>query len=220
MWGESIPESFAIVGIVGDVKFLGPAASSEPAFYLPTRQFPSQQMVLLVRTEGDPALLSSRLREEVWALDADLPISNITTMETLLTQALAQPRTNTLLLGLFGTAALALAAMGIYGLVSYSVARRTNEIGIRMALGAQAKEVTGMVVGQGIGLTLAGLLIGVAGALALGRVMSSLLFGVRAADPTTFAVVACFLVAVAVLASYVPARRATRIDPISALRYE
>ena len=219
-WGEPTPDSFEIVGIVRNIKFLGPDAGNEPAFYVPARQFPLPDMALVVRTTGDAASLAPRLRDTVWALDANLPIGNVTTMTRLLDEALAQPRFNMLLLSAFGAAALALAAMGIYGLLAYDVMRRTSEIGIRMALGARARDVVALVVSQGVRLTLVGLALGLAAALAMTRVLSGLLFGVSTSDPTTFAAVAVFLGAVAVAASYIPARRATRIAPVTALRHE
>ncbi|GMR24369.1 MAG: ABC transporter permease [Acidobacteriota bacterium] len=219
-WGEPTPDSFEIVGIVKNIKFLGPDAADEPAFYVPARQFPLTDMVLVVRTSGDPASLAPRLRDTVWALDANLPIGNVTTMTRALDEALAQPRFNMLLLSVFGAAALALAAMGIYGLLAYDVTRRTSEIGIRMALGARSRDVVTLVVSQGVRLTMVGLALGLAAALLLTRVLSGLLFGVSTSDPATFAAVAVFLGAVALAASYIPARRATRIAPVTALRHE
>jgi putative ABC transport system permease protein len=177
-------------------------------------------MMVAVRLKGDPAVFASRLREEVWAIDGDIPLSNITTMDRLLSEALAQPRFNAFVLGFFGATALALAALGIYGILSTTVAQRTSEIGIRMALGARAADVVRMVVRQGMGLTLAGLAIGLVAALASAPLLRSLLFGIGAGDPWTFAAVAVFLGSVALFASYLPARRASRIEPLVALRHE
>ena len=218
--GGSLPSLFEIVGVVENVRFLGPAVPPEPAFYLPAAQFPVQEMMVAVKVAGDPAAFAARLREEVWAVDPDIPLSNITTMERLLSEALAQPRFTSVVLGFFGASALALAALGIYGVLSTTVAQRTSEIGIRMALGARSADVVRMVVRQGMRLTLAGLAIGLAAALASAPVLRSLLFGVGAQDPFTFAFVSGLLAAVALLASYLPARRASRIEPLIALRHE
>jgi putative ABC transport system permease protein len=217
--GEPLPE-FEIVGVVANVKFLGPSAPSEPAFYIPARQFPVHEMLVAVRTDNDPLAFLPSLRTEVWALDPNLPISNITTMERLLSESLSQPRFNAFLLGLFGSTALALAAMGVYALLSYTVAGRTGEIGLRLALGARRVDVVRLVVTQGLWLTVMGLGIGLTAALLAGRALSSLLFGIRARDPWTLVLVTATLVGTGLLASYLPARRATRIEPIAALRYE
>jgi len=218
--GESLPTLFELVGVVENVHFLGPAVPPEPAFYLPAAQFPVQEMMVAVKVAGDPAAFAARLREEVWAVDPDIPLSNITTMGRLLSEALAQPRFNAVVLGFFGATALALAGLGIYGVLSTTVAQRTSEIGIRMALGARSGDVVRMVVRQGMRLTLAGLAIGLVAALASTPVLRSLLFGVGAMDPWTFAFVAAFLASVALLASYIPARRASLIEPLTALRHE
>ena len=154
------------------------------------------------------------------AIDKDQPVSNVRTMSQLLADSVARPRANFTLMTLFATLALVLASVGIYGVVSYGVAQRTREIGIRMALGAQARDVLRMVVRQGALLALAGVLIGLVAALALTTLMSSLLFGVSATDPVTFFLVAILLMGVASLAAYIPARKATRVDPVAALRYE
>jgi putative ABC transport system permease protein len=220
VWGESIPKVFEVVGVVEDVHFLGPAEPAEPAYYVPAAQFPVQEMKVALRTDGDPAAFASQVREAVWALDPDLPVSSITTMERLLSESLAQPRFNASVLGFFGITALALAALGIYGLVASTVSQRTSEIGLRMALGARATNVAWMFVSQGMRLTFFGIVVGVVVALLSGRFLASLLFGVAAADPATFFVVASFLATVAVLASYLPARRAARINPLEALRNE
>ncbi len=219
-WGDAVPQVFEIVGVVRDVTFNGIGAPTEPAFYVPAWQFPRQDMSVLVRTDGDPLSLVSAVRSAVWALDADQPISSIRTLESLVAANISQPRFNMFLMGLFGAVALLLALVGVYGLLSYAVARRTHEIGIRMALGASPRNILGMVLRQGLGLVLAGVGIGLAGAFALARFLESLLFGVAPTDPATFAAVAAVLAAVALLACYVPARRATKVDPMVALRYE
>ncbi len=218
--GDSLPSRFEIVGVVENVRFLGPSVAPEPAFYLPAAQFPVQEMMVAVRVVDEPSAFAARLREEVWAVDPDIPLSNITTMERLTTEALAQPRFNAFVLGFFGATALALAALGIYGVLSGSVAQRTSEIGLRMALGARSVDVVRMVVRQGLRLTVAGLAIGLAAAAAAAPVLRSLLFGVGPLDLPTFALVSAFLASVAFVASYVPARRASRIEPLIALRHE
>ncbi len=220
IWGDATPASFEIVGVVRDVKFLGLEAEVDPAFYVPTRQSPLSDMNVLVRTEGDPAALVASMRKEVWSLDSDQPISQVRTMEEIVAINMAQRRFNMLLMGLFGAVALILASVGIYGLLSYTVAQRTHEIGVRMALGASRSDVLKMVVGQGMALAVTGVMMGLIASFALTRLMESLLFGVSATDPLTFAAVSLLLITVALLACYLPARRATKVDPMVALRYE
>jgi len=219
-WGESTPELFEIVGIVRNVKFLGPRAGNEPAFYVPARQFPQRTMTVVARTAVDPAAMAPSLRETVWGIDRTLPVGTTTTMARLRSAALAGPRFNTVLLSLFGAAALCLAALGIYGLLSYDVTQRASEIGIRMALGAGTGDVERLVVRQGAGLTAIGLGIGAASAFVAARIASGLLFGVSPHDPLTLVAVAVFLTLVALAASYLPARRAARIAPVTALGIE
>ena len=166
------------------------------------------------------ASLASAVRKAVGEIDKDQPVSNIRTMETILADSIARQRFSMLLLAIFASVALVLAAVGIYGVMSYSVAQRTHEIGIRMALGAQTSAVLKLALGYGFKLVLAGIAIGFIAALVLTRVMSTLLFGVTATDPTTFALISLLLIGVAAIASYIPARRATRVNPIIALRYE
>jgi putative ABC transport system permease protein len=220
IWPRAMPVSFEIIGVVRDVKARGLEAESEPAFYLSVRQFPTQEMAVLVRTQGEPLEMAAALRQAVWSLDRNQPIAQITAMEKVLSDGMAQPRFNTLLMGLFGALALGLAAVGIYGLLAYSVAQRTHEIGVRLALGAQRRDVLRLVVGQGMLLALLGIGLGVAGAFGLTRLMRSRLFGVSATDPLTFAGIALLLAGVALVACYLPARRATRVDPMVALRWE
>ena len=189
--------------------------------YYPYEQVISlAQNALVVRTKVDPLSLATTVRNAIWAIDKDQPVSNIRSMEEIVSTAVARQRFSTMLLGIFAAVALVLAAVGIYGVMSYSVAQRTREIGIRMALGAQRSDVLKMTVKQGLRLVGAGVLIGLAAAFVLTRVMSSLLFGVSATDPLTFISISGILILVAVLASYIPALRATKIDPMVALRYQ
>ncbi len=177
-------------------------------------------LTLVVRTAGDPAALAPAVKQTVWSFDRNLPVSEVLTMDGVVADATAEPRFEMLLLGIFAGIALVLAAVGIYGVMSYSVTRRTQEIGIRLSLGASQADVLRMVVRQGMTLALAGAAAGVAGALLLSRLMAGMLYGVRPADPLTYVGVATLLGLVALVATYVPARRATRVDPMTALRYE
>ena len=209
-----------IVGVIGDVKHLALDSDPKPEMYFPFAQFPSFFMTLVMRTSGDPLNLVAAARSEVLAVKNDQPISNVHTMEELLSNSIAQRRFNMLLLSIFAGVALLLAAVGIYGVMSYSVAQRTHELGVRMALGAQTSHVLALVVKQGMTLALAGVGIGLAAAFALTRILASLLYGVSATDPLTFSVIALLLASVAFVACYLPARRATKVDPMVALRYE
>ena len=177
-------------------------------------------MTVLVRTISDPKAIVSGLRQAVWSIDPAQPISNVSTLEQIVSDSIAQPRLNMLLMMLFGGLALLLSAVGIYGLLSYAVTQRTQEMGIRMALGANVTDVLKLVLKQGMLLAIAGEAIGLAGAFALTRLMSSLLFGVTPTDTSIFAGVVVVLTLVALIACYVPARRATKVDPLVALRYE
>ncbi len=209
-----------VVGVVGDVKYTGLDATAQATFYEPYLQNPSRGMYLVVRGATDPLNLASTIRHEVWALDKDLPVTRLKTMEQLLYESVAEPRFRTLLLGIFAAVALVLASVGIYGVMAYAVTQRTNEIGIRMALGAQSRDILGLVVGQGLKLALIGVALGLAGAFAVTRALSTLLYGVSTTDAATFAGLALLLVAVALLACYIPARRAAKVDPMLALRCE
>jgi predicted permease len=209
-----------IVGIVGDVKDSDLAARESAQVYVPFVQNPFWAADIAVRAHGNPSALSGALREQIRAIDSALPLAEVRPMAEVIGSSIAQPRFRTTLLSLFGAAALLLAAIGIYGVLAYTVAQQTREIGIRMALGANPGRVLRLVLGRGLRLAGAGMVIGVLAALMLTRLLNSLLFGVSATDPITFAAVAGLLFAVALLACYVPARRAMRVDPMVALRYE
>jgi putative ABC transport system permease protein len=207
-----------IIGIVGDVRQAGLATEARPGLYRPCAQVAPQSAMFAVRTEGDPLRLVNAIRSQVLSIDRDQPVSAVRTMEDVVEESEGQRRLIMTLLGIFASAALLLVVVGIYGVMAYTVAQRTKEVGIRRALGAQPRDILWLVAGQGLGLTLAGVAIGVAGALALTRVMKGLLFEVSATDPATFVGIAALLVVVALTASLIPARRATRIDPMAALR--
>ena len=220
-WGE-------IVGVVAhirhygidQVKQYGLGQDGREQVYLPYLQQPSSRMYLAIKTTGDPITLTNAVRSEVLSLDPEQPIYQVKTMDQLVTTSLAQRQLNMILFVTFSAIALVLAAVGIYGVMSYSVTQRTHEIGIRMALGARQSNVLGLVVRQGMALALVGVVVGLGAAIALTRLMSSLLFGVSATDPLTFAAISVILTGVALAACLVPARRATRVDPMIALRYE
>jgi predicted permease len=213
-----------IIGIVDDVKNAGLDRPAGTELYLPYRQpagAGSSDMYVVMRTPvGDPRSLAGAVREQLNQIDPSLPLADVRLMEDVLTRAQARPRFLTLLLSLFSGVALAIATVGIYGVVSYSVARRTKEFGLRMVLGAQGGDVLGLVMKQGAGMVAIGIVAGLATAFALTRLMASLLFGVTATDLPTFAGVTVVLFGVALAACYVPARRATQVDPIQTLRYE
>jgi predicted permease len=209
-----------IVGVTGDIKEDGLDAEQVPEVFIPAAQQPPDAMTFVMRTSVDPASLVRSASAAMHAVDKNLPIERIQPMLHYLNASLAQRRFTTILVGFFAVLALALAAIGIYGATSYSASQRTHEIGIRMALGASRGDVLRAVAKRGLATAGAGIVLGVAGALAATRALSSLLFGVRPADPATFAAVCCVLSLVALVASYIPARRATRLDPMAALRHE
>jgi putative ABC transport system permease protein len=218
-----------IVGIVGHVKHYGldGEVPVDPQYYLAFRQIPDELVApvfrtvsLSVRASGDPAQLIGAIRQQVLSTDKDQPVFNARTMEQVIAESIASRRFAMLLLSIFACVALLLASVGIYGVMSYSVTQRTHEIGIRMALGASTRDVMKMIVGHGMGLTLLGVGCGLVAAILLSRFLSSLLFGVSAADPLTYGGVSLLLILVALVACYIPARRATRVDPMVALRYE
>jgi putative ABC transport system permease protein len=216
-WG---PAPYQIVGVVGDVRQNSLSQKPNPGVFISCLQEPNGPAFLVARTHGDPRQLANAIQAEIRTMDKDLPIADVKTMDEYVSASVAAPRFNTILLGAFAALALVLAAVGIFGVISYSVAQRTQEIGIRRALGAGSGSVMRMVLAHGLGLTGVGLVIGAAGAFALTRLIQSLLFGVEPTDPVTFVSVAAVLSGVAFLASYLPARRAANVDPMVALRYE
>jgi putative ABC transport system permease protein len=210
-----------IVGIVGDVKHLSLDKEAGPECYFSYQQIAYPYMTLVARSQSDnPASMVAGLRQAVEQVDKDQPLSDIRTMEQLLSNSLARRRFNMLLLGVFAAVALLLASVGIFGVMNYSVTQRTHEIGVRMALGAQGRDILRMILAQGMILALIGVGIGLVGAYLLTRLMASLLYGVTATDPLTFVGVSLVLSAVALLANLIPARKATKVDPMVALRYE
>ena len=209
---------FEIIGIVGDIRHRTLEADPFPTMYLPVPD--TGWTNLTIRVAGDPLSLAAAVRKEVQAIDPDQPIAAVRTMEQVVAESLGAPRYRTLLLGLFAFVAMLLAAIGIYGVISYAVAQRTHEIGIRMALGAQPLAVHRLVIGQGVRLALVGVGVGLIGAVALTRLLAGLLFGVTATDPLTFIGVAVILAVIASLACWIPARRAAKVDPMIALRHE
>ena len=223
--GESPDEWIQVIGVVNDVRQFELTAEPRPQMYLTHDQLGEPFGVfaprfLVVHTEVAPLSLASMVRDSVWAVDKDQPVSAISTMEEILSDSIARQRFSMLLLGVFAVLALVLAAVGIYGVMSYSVAQRTHEIGIRLALGAQTSTVLKLALGYGLKLVVVGTLIGLVVSYGLTRLMSTLLFGVSPTDPMTFAGISVILISVALLASYIPARRATKVDPMVALRYE
>jgi putative ABC transport system permease protein len=218
-WGPKSPED-EIVGVVGNLKHYGLDHKTYPTVYWSHARMPYEAMTLVARTSGDPNALAAAAIREIHAIDPDQPVSDVRPMEAVVSASVSEARFNVLLLAIFASLALALAAVGIYGVMAYNVAQRTHEIGIRVALGARTGDVMSLIVGQGLLLTLAGIAIGATGAVALTRLMASLLFGVTATDPATYAGVSVLLALVALAATYIPARRALKVDPIVALRCE
>jgi putative ABC transport system permease protein len=211
-----------VVGVVGDVRQTG-LYEQKLEFYVPYAQERRSFMAprdLVVRSKRDPAVIAAAVRNAVWSVDKDQPVSNVRTLDQVFAAAISQERFQALMLGLFAALALLLACVGLYGVISYAVVQRTHEIGVRMALGAQPLDVLRLVIRQGMTLTLAGLVVGIVAGTLVTRVLSDLLFGVTPRDPLTFAGVPVLLLVVAFFACYIPARRATRIDPLTALRVE
>jgi putative ABC transport system permease protein len=209
-----------VVGVVSDVKQYGLDKKEPMQIYLPEAQYPGSFMALVVRTSSDPRSMTAAIKDEILAVDPDQAVYEIRTMEQLLSDSISLRRFSMMLLIIFAALALTLAAVGIYGVISYSVTQRTHEIGVRMALGAGQRDILKLVIGQGMALTLTGIAIGIAASFALTRLMASLLYGVSATDAAIFVSIPAILAGVAIGACFVPARRATKVDPMVALRYE
>jgi putative ABC transport system permease protein len=220
VWIGTLKDPFEIVGVLGDTKNNGPASPTEPEVFMPLPQMVSPYVSLTVRTSVDPHSLASAARAGIASADRDQPVTGVQTMQEFLETQSSQTRFTMALLGVFSAVALILAIVGIYGAIAYSVAQRTQELGIRIALGARKSDILSLVIGSGLALTLAGIAIGIAGSLAATRLMATLLFETSATDPIAFLASAALFLAVALTASYVPALRATRIDPTRALRAE
>jgi putative ABC transport system permease protein len=210
----------SIVGIIADVKQLGLDSSAKPEVYFPYLQVAAPEMSLVVRTASNPLSLAAAVKSQIQMIDKDLPIDDAKTMQQLLAESISGRRFNMLLLTLFAVVALVLAIVGIYGVMSYMVTQRTHEIGIRVAVGAQPRDVFRMVIGQGMILAILGVVFGLVGAFVLTRLMTTMLFGVEPTDSATFVSIAVLLTGVALVACYIPGRRATKVDPLVALRYE
>jgi ABC-type antimicrobial peptide transport system permease subunit len=209
---------FEIVGVSADAHEGGLAMQAPPEFYVPSTVHPPQSAYLAVRTKAAPQSIANTLREQVRKIDPDQPISDVKTMNAVIDATLGQRRGVLWLLGSFAGIALLLAVIGIYGVVAYSVAQRTQEMGIRRALGAQRQDILRLVLRQALVLAVSGVVFGSAAAFALTRVLKKLLYGVTATDPSTFVIVAVLFVAITLIAAYIPATRAARIDPMTALR--
>ncbi len=209
-----------IVGVTSDTKFFGLQHDPEPEFYFPLSQEPELEMNLVLRSSADPLLLARALRNEMGALDPDLPVGGLRTIDQIVAESVSPQRFNSVLMGATASIAFLLATVGLYGVMSYVVTQRTQEIGVRMSLGATPRDVRAMILGQGLRLTFAGVAIGVTGSLALSRVLSRFLYGVRPSNLVTLIGVSLVLTLVALAACYLPARRATQVDPLVALRFE
>jgi putative ABC transport system permease protein len=209
-----------IVGVVGGVHDTGFDQQPRPTIYFPYLQAGDQTMSLVVRTDAQPGAILPSIKNAIRAVDKDQPVFNVKTMDEIISGVVSAQRLAFILLGIFAFLALALAASGIYGVTSYSVSQRTHEVGIRMALGAREVDVLRLVVGHGLTLAAIGMALGIAGALVLTRFLASMLYGIRSTDPLTYLGVSLLLAAVAMVASYIPARRAAKVDPMEALRYE
>ena len=219
-WEDDPAQMREIIGVVADIRNRALNTEPKPVYYLPQSQVPFSELTVVVKTSNDPRALVGSVTREVQAMDSDLPVFSVKTMDEYVSSSVAAPRFNTTLLSIFAIVALVLTVIGLYGVMSYSVAQRTNEIGIRMALGAQTRDVLGLIVKDGVKIVVIGLLLGMGGALALTRLLETLLFGVTTRDPVTFLFIAGLLSLVAMLACCIPALRATRVDPLEALRCE
>jgi putative ABC transport system permease protein len=219
---DPVTNWITIVGVVGDVKHFGLDLPEEPALYSPYTQINpwKRWMSFAVRTQADAAGTAQALKQEIWKVDSQLPVTKVETMSEVAASSFAAHRFNMSLLSLFAGLALVLAAIGIYGVMSNAVTQRTQEIGIRLALGARTVDVLTLIIRNGLMLVIVGVAIGLAGAFALTRLMGTLLFGVTPTDGLTIGVVSAVLIGVALLACFIPARRATKVDPLEALRYE
>jgi putative ABC transport system permease protein len=209
-----------IVGVVGNIKHLGLDQEVQAEMYFPMYELPEYFMYLVVRTKTNPMMLARVIQNEVAAIDKDQPVANIKTMENIFSNSIAPRRFSMLLISIFAAIALILSVAGIYSVISYSVAQRKHELGIRMALGANMKDIVKLILGQGFKLVVIGTVIGLAGAFALTRLLQSMLFQVSTTDPLIFSAISILLICIALLASYIPARRATKVDPMIALRHE
>jgi len=216
--GARVPAE--IVGVVNDIRQVAMATPARPTMYLDNLQNSRVKTTVVVRTAGDPASMASAVREAIWSLDPAQPITDVFTFDAAVSQALARPRLLTVLLAAFGIAGLLLGAIGIYGVLSALVGERRREIGVRLALGARPDQVLRMIVERGVGLGVAGVAIGLLGALALGRFLAAVLYGIGPTDPATLAGTSAVLLAAAAAASWWPARRAARLDPVETLRGE
>ncbi len=216
--GDNQANALEIVGIVPDVHESGLATATGPEIYLPSHLYPLQTAALIVHATADPVRLTNAIKGQILAVDPDQPVSSVKSMEELLASSIGKERVSLLLLGLFAGLALLLAVIGIYGVLAYSVLQRAQELGVRIALGAQSRDILRLVIGQGVALAISGVLIGTVAALALTRAMRSLLFEVSPTDPLAFILIAFLLLAAALAASALPAWRATRVDPMQALR--
>ena len=214
------PIWFEIIGITANVRSLELKEEAPPEFYFTIKQSPFEQMSMVIRSTVEPGSLAPSLRQAVAEVNKSVPVSDIKTMEHIVSESVTQPRFNLFLLGLFSGIALLLSAAGIYGVTAYTVTQRTQELGIRLALGAQMRDILKMILGQGMIVIGIGLVIGLAAAFALTRLMRSLLFGIGENDPATFGAITLVLLLVALVACYIPARRAAKVDPLIALKYE
>lgn len=219
-FGPDPDDRFQIIGVTADTRDIHLSAKARLQVYFSLLQDPQASLHLMVRSTSDPVALAKLLQHRVWSVDKDQPITKVSSMMEVIAQSVAEPRFRTWLLAAFATVGLILTLIGIYGVVSYSVSQRTQEMGIRIALGARPDNVLRLVLGQGIRLALLGAAAGLAGSLLLMRLLTSQLYEIKPGDPVTLAGAALLMLVVALAASYVPARRATKVDPMVALRYE